>query len=140
MGTNYFHRTMATQKLILEPFRNALRSLDEALAMVPVEDIIRDGTIQRFEYTYELAWKMLRRHFEWRGDTGIEGKQRKEIYREAARSGLVADPVKWFNYNEARNSTSHDYSKSKAEKTYELVREFAVDARFLLEQLEYHHA
>ena len=131
---------MAVEKLVLDPFRNALRSLDEALAMSPVDDIIRDGTIQRFEYTYELAWKMLRRHFEWRGDTGMAGMPRKDVFREAARSGLILDPVKWFVYNEARNSTSHDYDRSKAEKTYGLVRQFAVDARYLLDQLHAFHA
>ncbi len=131
---------MPAQKLILDPFRNALRTLDQALAMSPVEDIVRDGTIQRFEYTYELAWKMLRRHFEWRGDNSMEGMPRKDVFREAARSGLITDPVQWFNYNEARNSTSHDYARSKAEKTYELVRAFAIDARYLLDQLDSFHA
>lgn len=130
---------MSAKKLILEPFRKAMLSLDAALAMSPVEDIIRDGTIQRFEYTYELAWKMIRRHFEWRCDTGMESMARKDIYREAARYGLIKDPVAWFNYNEARNATSHDYARSKADQTYELIKEFAKDARFPLEQLEGFH-
>lgn len=131
---------MTDRKLVLEPFRRALQSLDTAFAMSPLEEIVRDGTIQRFEYTYELAWKMIKRHFEWRGDTGIDILSRKDVYREAARSGHINDPAPWFHYNEARNATSHDYARTKADKTYELVKEFAVDARYLLEQLESFHA
>lgn len=131
---------MAEKKLVLEPFRKALHSLDIALAMSPVEDIVRDGTIQRLEYTNELAWNMLRRHLEWRGDTGVDVLPRKDVYREAARSGLIDDPMRWFKYNEARNATSHDYSRSKADHTYELVKTFARDARFRLEQSEGFHA
>lgn len=131
---------MSTPKLVLEPFRRSLLSLDEALSITPVEDIVRDGTIQRFEYTYELAWKMIQWHFQWRGDTGMGSMARKDVFREAPRHSLIEDPVRWFNYNEARNSTSHDYSRSKADKTYELIKEFSKDAHFLLEQLESFHA
>lgn len=139
-GFRNFHADMSVQKLALGPFRNALLTLEEAIAMSPVVEIVRDGTIQRFEYTYELAWKMMRRHFEWRGDEGIDAKSRKDVFREAARVGLIPDPVKWFKYNEARNETSHDYARVKAEQTYHLIREFAVDARYLLDQLEALHA
>lgn len=125
------------EKLILTPFQKALESLEAVLA-VPKDDIVRDATIQRFEYTYELAWKMTKRHLEWAG-TEADSLTRKSLFREAARIGLIADAEPWFDYNEARNLTSHTYDEVRAEEVYEMARRFAVDARRLLAVLKQHH-
>ncbi|HEX2222574.1 MAG TPA: nucleotidyltransferase substrate binding protein [Thermoanaerobaculia bacterium] len=125
------------EKLILTPFKKALESLEAVLA-VPKDDIVRDATIQRFEYTYELAWKMIKRHLEWAG-AEADSLTRKSLFREAARIGVIADAEPWFDYNEARDLTSHTYDEVRAEEVYEMARRFAVDARRLLEALKQHH-
>ncbi len=126
------------EKLILTPFQKALASL-EAILEVPKDDIVRDATIQRFEYTYELAWKMLKRHLEWAGVSDADFLTRKSLYREAAKMGLIAHAEAWFDYHEARNLTSHTYDEVRAEEVYEVARSFAPDARQLLDALQRHH-
>jgi nucleotidyltransferase substrate binding protein (TIGR01987 family) len=126
------------EKLILTPFQKALESL-EAVLRLPKDDIVRDATIHRFEYTYELAWKMIKRHLEWAGTSDADSLTRKNLFREAARIGLIADAEAWFDYHEARNLTSHTYDEVLAEEVYETARRFAPDARRLLEVLNRHH-
>jgi hypothetical protein len=60
---------MSNGKLVLTPFEKALELLESVL-QVPKDAIVRDATIQRFEYTYELAWKMIKRHLDWAGHAG----------------------------------------------------------------------
>ena len=129
---------MSPDKLVLTPFRRALKSLEAVLAL-PKNDVVRDATIQRFEYTYELAWKMIKRHLEWAEATDADSLTRRELFREGARIGLIADAETWFDYNVARNQTSHTYDEAKAEEVYAAARSFAVDARKLLSRLEEHH-
>lgn len=129
---------MNPEKLILTPFERALASLFIVLEL-PKDEIVRDATIQRFEYTYELAWKMIKRHLEWAGASEADSLTRKELFREAARVGLLADAETWFEYHQARNLTSHTYDELKAEEAYTAARSFAVDARRLLDELKQHH-
>ncbi len=104
---------MGTEDLDLSGFANAVARLAEALARQPANDLERDGCIQRFEYTYELAWKMMRRHLISIGAGDAELLGRRELFREAARRGIVNDPEPWFDFQKARNITSHNYDESK---------------------------
>ena len=122
--------------LALSPFEKALESLNHVLSL-PKDDIIRDSAIKRFEYTYELAWKMIQR---WRKDNVSPEKAdpltRKDLFRLAAQNGLIKDPAPWFGYHEARNETSHAYNEAKAEKVYKAATLFAGEATSLLEELK----
>lgn len=129
---------MSPDKLDLTPFQRALKSLEAVLAL-PKDDVVRDATIQRFEYTYELAWKMIKRHLEWAEALDADSLTRKDLFREAARIGLIADAEVWFDYHAARNLTSHTYDEAKAEEVYAAARSFAAEARKLLSKLEEHH-
>jgi nucleotidyltransferase substrate binding protein (TIGR01987 family) len=129
---------MTPEKLVLTPYRKALASLEVALAEKENE-FVRDATIQRFEYTYELAWKMIKRHLKWTGNDQVESLTKRDLFREAARTGLIADAELWFDYNQARNQTSHTYEPKTADEVYEAARKFVSDARALLAQLEKHH-
>ena len=129
---------MSQEKLVITPFRHALESLESILREEETL-IVRDATIQRFEYTYELSWKMIKRHLEWAGDSNADSLTRKDLFREAARVRLIEDADKWFEYHEARNRTSHTYDAEVAEEVYEAAKTFAIDARRLLTALEAHH-
>ena len=66
--------------LILTPLQNTLSSLDKALRQ-PLNEFTRDASIQRFEYSFELCWKMLRRQLiEDHGEVSIQTLTRKELF------------------------------------------------------------
>lgn len=122
-------------KLDLTPLRNAIQSLDAALAK-DKDEFIRDSVIQRFEYTFELSWKLLERHLELElGRENVDRLSRRDLCRVGAEKGLIRDSAKWFEYHSARNITSHAYNVSLADQVYEVARVFSSDAHFLLDKL-----
>ncbi|NJL27818.1 MAG: nucleotidyltransferase [Thermoanaerobaculia bacterium] len=130
---------MTAKKLILTSYQLALKTLEEILERSNVDDVVRDATIQRFEYTYELAWKMLQRHLTWMGVLDVAHLDKRELFREAARAGIIENPEAWFDYHRARNETSHTYNRATALEVYETAKSFAPDARRLLTALEAIH-
>ncbi len=125
--------------ILLTPLEKAIAQLETGLqttATNPADDLHRDGVIQRFEYTMDLAWKLLQRylreHFQVQ-DAAIRSK--KDIFREAARLQLIDDAERWIGHYEARNETSHDYNHEKAEAVFERAKMFLPDAQALLEVL-----
>lgn len=126
--------------LILAPFAKALASLDDALAQ-PKNEYLRDSVIQRFEYTYELAWKSMRRYLMTAGDAqDIDALARKDLFRLASRMGLIEQVEAWFVFHKMRNMTSHTYNAEVAEVVYLAARDFSPAARRLLEELERRNA
>lgn len=102
---------------------------------------MRDAAIQRFEYTYELAWKMLKRHLdESEGSATVDPLSRKDLFRLGGERGIVANVEAWLAYHRARNETSHTYDENKAEQVYQVARLFAEDAGKLLRELERRNA
>ena len=101
-------------------------------------DAIRAGAIQHFEFTYELCWKFMQRWISVNvGHNEAEHyRTRKDLFRLAARRGLIADPLPWFDYGDARNVTSHTYAEEKARLVYDTALRFVTDARDFLARLE----
>lgn len=95
---------MTKTELILTPLSKAVESLKRALAQ-PKDEYTRDAAIQRFEYTYELCWRMLKRYLST--ETGVKEHNIKNLYREGGRQNLIDDVEKWFKYHSAKNLTSH---------------------------------
>ena len=122
-----------TSEISILPFEKALQSLTEVFKK-PKNAIIRDAAIQRFEYTFELSWKILKRYFKVNNHLDIFNI--KDIFREGGNQGLIENVEKWFEYLEARNLTSHTYDENIAEKVYEKAQEFEKAALFLLDQLK----
>lgn len=127
-------------------FAKALASLQKVLErsrIVPEDEDIRDACIQRFEYTYELAFKMLKLQLEQElpSSEELDHLPFKEIIRVGAERGLVADPQRWFDYRDKRNITSHHtYDEAKAREVYAVLADFAADATALLASLTSRHA
>lgn len=129
--------------LELTSLRKAIDSLSESQKWhhkgagdVPA-DILRDSVIQRFEYTYELSWKMIKRWLEINlGSTYVDGISRKELFRYAAEHHLIKDPLKWFSYHEARNQTSHVYDEIVAEDVFGVIDDFVKDVEYLYQEIE----
>jgi len=134
--------------LELDSLRNSIKSLTDLLAvsendarMGQFSDVerngIRSGVIQNFEVTYELSWKLMARWLNtYIGAGTADGVTRRQLFRLAAENHLITDVDMWMQHHGARNATSHIYDEEKAEQVYMATREFAHDARRLLEALE----
>jgi hypothetical protein len=72
------------------PFERALRSLQAAQSQPPRNDLERDGVIQRFEYTFELCWKSIRRVLLYMGRTDVSGSPRP-LFRDALEEHFIQD-------------------------------------------------
>jgi nucleotidyltransferase substrate binding protein (TIGR01987 family) len=118
--------------LNLAPLVKAVDSLRDALAQ-PKNPYTRDATIQRFEYTFELSWKALRRYLA--AEAAVDVFNLKELFRQAGRQGIIASVESWFAYLKGRNLTSHTYNEKTAEETYKLAAAFLDDAQALLNEL-----
>jgi nucleotidyltransferase substrate binding protein (TIGR01987 family) len=125
-------------------FEKALVSLQSVLERsrtVPDDDDIRDACIQRFEYTYELAYKMLKRQLEQElpSSEELDHLPFKELIRLGAERGLITDPLRWFDYRDKRNITSHTYDEAKARQVFSVLTDFSADAADLLSILKTRH-
>ncbi len=107
----------------------------------PIFGIFRAGAIQCFEFTYELAWKFMKRWIETEvSPEGMEIIVRKELFRRAAEQGLIDDVEPWFGYHKLRNTTSHTYAEAAAVSVVERLPAFLRDVTFLLEALRARNA
>ena len=132
---------MTDMKLDFSPLQKALNSLNRAIVRsqkAPDDEELRDAVIQRFEYTYELAWKMLKRQLEQEFPTpsDVDRLSFRDLLREGAERGMIADVEKWMDYREQRNITSHTYDEDKAKSVYESALSFYDDAKAVLDELE----
>ena len=102
----------------LERVKQALSTLDEVLEM-PYTVIVRDASIQRFEYTFEIAWKLFKKVAKV---DGIEVTSPRQALRAAYQMKLITDIDIWFEMLEDRNMTSHTYDQYIANKVYESAK------------------
>ena len=117
--------------LKLTNLNKAIAALELAIAQ-PKNDFIRDSVIQRFEISYELAWKAIRKQLIVElGELEIDGISRRDLFRKAIGQKLISDFEVWTVFHEARNSTSHNYDETNAERVFEIALSFAVEARSL---------
>src|SRR5690349_7728183 len=99
----------------LVALERSLRAARESENMPQLDDAFREtlraGVIQKFEVAYEQCWKLLQRWIrENRSpEDADQPRTRKELFRMAAREGLIDDPLPWFDYGDARNLPSHTY-------------------------------
>ena len=134
--------------LKLGTLKRALHTLEEAIELYREQEgnqklklAIQDSVIQRFEYTYELAWKAMKR---WISDNvNPESAEpvysRKELLRLAARCGLIEDPLRWFDYHEARNVSAHTYNEANANQAFQAALALVDDVQYLINRLEKHN-
>ena len=128
-------------KIDLSALEKAICSLDIAIKRSIKEkddELIRDGVIQRFEYTFELSIKMLKRILENISTVSnlIDNYSYQQLLREAAEKGIVENVEQWIVYRYQRNINSHTYNQEKAVSVYETVLSFIVDAKILYANLE----
>lgn len=111
----------------IENYHHALAQLAEAVQIYtadPGDALYRDGLIQRFEFTVELAWKSLKEYLEDQGAIlGIASP--RGVLKEAYAAGVITDAETWNRIIEARNITSHVYDEKTAQTVADqIAREF----------------
>jgi nucleotidyltransferase substrate binding protein (TIGR01987 family) len=110
-------------------YQKALQQLKEAVELKQqreLSNLEKQGMIQAFEYTHELAWKMLSDFLKSRGAAEIYGS--RDASRQAFQLGLVEDGELWMKMIQSRNLTSHVYDESIAEEMIRLISDHYYDA------------
>ena len=96
-----------------------LRRAVELAAQRDLSELEQQGLVQGFEFTHELAWKVLKDYLEEQGVTGIIGS--KNATREAFKNGLIDDGEAWMEMIKARNLSSHTYNQETADEVVENI-------------------
>ena len=122
------------------PLQKALATLEEAIqacAAAPEIQLLRDGAIQRFEYCYELSWKLLKRHLEAMvpEPSEVDGWSYQQLIREGAERGLIQDARQWMEFRKLRNQTAHAYEPAIAAQVFSQLPLFLGQSRHLLAQM-----
>jgi len=104
----------------LNDYKRATSRLSEATKIQLDSDIVYDGVIQRFEFTFELSWKLMKMFLEYTGITEI--KSPRATIREAFAYGLIEDGDQWIDMMVDRTKTSHLYDESEAKLIYEKIK------------------
>lgn len=130
------------QKLDISSLKKAITSLDEAVTAYQKDPhilFVREAIIQRFEYTYELGHKTLKRYLEMSEPNAEEIDQMafSSLIRTASERGLIQNGWdKWAVYRSARNLTSHTYNEEKALQVCAVIPEFLQDVKHLFLKIE----
>ncbi|MBK7341981.1 MAG: nucleotidyltransferase substrate binding protein [Saprospiraceae bacterium] len=103
-------------------FQDAFLQLDQAVALSkqrPLSNLEKQGLIQAFEFTHELAWKVLKDFLFYQGNSEISGS--RDATREAFSMGIIQDGHGWMAMIRSRNETSHTYNEATAEEIVERI-------------------
>lgn len=143
---------MTADKLDLSALRRAITSLQQSIAIISndewfkqqteaMQNTLRAGAIQNFEFVYEISVKMIRRQLEMESASpaDVDADSFRSVMRSAGEKGLIADVAAWFTYRHMRNLTAHTYNQAKAEEVYAASLTFVADACALLETLAARH-
>jgi nucleotidyltransferase substrate binding protein (TIGR01987 family) len=99
---------------VLEDFKLAVKKLEEVLVIEKTE-IVRDSTIVRFEFCFDLAWKSIKNYAK---EQGVECYSPKECLKSAYQLKLIDNQDKWLEMVNDRNLIAHLYKEAQADKLY----------------------
>ena len=116
-------------------FVKALTKLEQAVAFIEkqypeeevhredlnelLDEMIKESLIQRFEYTHELAWNVMKDYVHYQGNNQISGS--RDATREAFQFKLISDGHTWMDMIASRNKTSHTYNEETANEIYSKI-------------------
>lgn len=99
----------------MQQYQKAVERLEEALNEEK-NDLVRDATIKRFEFSFDLAWKLLKARLE--EEKGIVCHSPKGCFREAYTAGILDYDNYWLDITDLRNKTARIYDQQLAEEVY----------------------
>ena len=136
---------MTSQQLDFTSLRNALARLAEGYQRYQsdISDIqIRDGLIQRYEFTYEISHKMLKRYLEMTAANpeAFDALPFADLIRTGNEQSLLkSDWSAWKIFREMRAKTSHTYDEDVAQTVVKVIPAFIEEIEFLVRQLDQRH-
>ncbi len=138
--------TSTDQILDLTDYANAVASLERSVTSYKTEtegeykEVLRDSSIQRFEYVFEFSHKILRRYLSWHipmPQLKVSELSFAELVRTANEHGLFTESYEvWSNYRKMRNITSHTYNEDAAEQVLEIIPAFLEEVKKFLSKMQ----
>jgi len=104
----------------LANFSKILRQLKKFVSKEHLNEMEEQGLIKSFEYTYELAWNVIKDFYEEQGETGIQGS--KDAVRLAYKRGLLLNAEDWMEMIESRKLTVHTYDEKTAAAISSIIK------------------
>ena len=98
--------------------REAIEEMDET----ELKQLEKEGVIQRFEYTMELAWKVMKDYLEYQGVV-FEQVTPRAVIRKAFEAKLISDGQAWMDALDSRNKMSHTYNFSRFEEVIKKIQQ-----------------
>ena len=128
-------------KLDLSSLKKAINALNRALNEYEKNpsEFVKDSCIQRFEFTYELSHKFIKRYLEVTEANPDEIKEMsfQQLIRRATKKDLLlSDLEAWKNYREVRSQANQAYDESIAGKVFEAIPDFLKETEYLCKRLE----
>jgi nucleotidyltransferase substrate binding protein (TIGR01987 family) len=110
-----------------ENYEKALLLLREALADVEsLSKLEKEGAVQRFEFTVELAWKTLKDYLEYSGVV-LEQSTPKNVIKQAFVAKIIPDGQLWIDILDCRNQMSHTYDEVAFDRAvHEMAKRFLI--------------
>lgn len=105
-------------------FSKALKQLNKFIEKGKLNELEKQGLIQAFEYTFELAWNTIKDYFEAQGETEIHGS--RDAFKLAFNRGIIEKGEIWMDMIKSRSLTSHTYNEEVAEKIASDIEKFYV--------------
>lgn len=102
-------------------YRKAFEQLTEFIEKGDLNKFEEQGLIQAFEYTFELAWNVMKDYFEYQGEQTITGS--RDAFRLAFKRGLISNGELWMDMITSRIKSSHTYHEETAEEIVRKVKE-----------------
>lgn len=123
---------MTKKQKLIEDVRKALEKLHN-VNFSSQEEIVHDGAIQRFEFSFELCWKLMQVKA---AENGIESFGPRNAIRNAARLQLIENPDSWMKYLGYRNLSTHTYDQKSAKEIFVALPGFLELAKPFLLKME----
>lgn len=102
-----------------DDYCRACDKLQSALTKdITADDLYLDGIIQRFEFCFELSWKLMKAYLSFEG---IEANSPRSSIRESFKIGLIVEAEEWLDMLEKRNLSSHTYEEETAKEIYQHI-------------------
>lgn len=108
----------------LNNFSLALAQLESAVTLAnqrKLSDLEKQGLIQAFEFTHELAWNVMKDYFDYQGSSELVTGSR-DATKEAFQKGLIQSGDEWMEMIKSRNKTSHTYNLNVANDIVEKIQ------------------
>jgi len=101
-------------------FEKAMNQLERFVTHTDLNEMEEQGMIQAFEYTYELAWNVMKDFYESQGETLMQGS--RDAIRMAINRGLIAEGEIWMDMIQSRIATAHTYNQATAKDIIRKLR------------------